>query len=291
MTNRSLTFFLIPVLALASALALVACDDAEPTPTQTATPTATHSPVPTATATHSPVPTATPTQTATPTPVPTATLTATPTQTATPTPVPTATPTATPIPNSQGDSRCSAGMVRREGDYCTVSIPGVSVGSDRFEIRKGSGCYGSICSATGLRLNDFVATKNPDGSWTIERVPMTTPRPGATPIPIPSPTPTGPAVEGAVHECRGERASRFGMINYEVTGEIHANRDIEDVQVGYGENSFTELLSGWLYTQFPGTSVTLGSMSEGESRFFELSFSHPFELKECAIHVVWRQPR
>ena len=156
-------------------------------------------------------------------------------------------PTATPIPNSQGDSHCSAGMVRREGDHCTVSIPGVNVGTDRFEIREGSGCYGNICSATGLRLNDFIATKNPDGSWTIERVPATTTRPSATPtlmaISTPTPTPVGPAVEVANLECSGERIS-LGNISYEVTGEIHANRDLEDVQVGFGETASQKLGSG-----------------------------------------------
>ena len=219
---------------------------------------------------------------------------------------PTSEPTATSIPSSQAGSQCSAGMEMREGDHCTVSIPRVSVGTDRFEIRGGSGCYGNVCGGTGLRLNDFVATKNPDGSWTIESVPITTPRPGATPVltamstpqssptptttplPTPSPTPVGPAVEVSNLECGGERIS-FGSISYEVTGEIQANQDIEDVQIGFGEDSFREMGWGnWVYFGHPGTSVTLGSMSAGESRLFELSFSHPFELRECGIHVVWK---
>ena len=114
-----------------------------------------------------------------------------------PIPVPTATSsatsTATPIPSSRGDSHCSAGMVMREGDSCTVSIPRVSVGTDRFEIREGSGCYGNICGGTGLRLNDFIATKNPDGSWTIERVPATTTE-SPTAVPSGAATPTAPDI-------------------------------------------------------------------------------------------------
>ena len=306
--------------------------------------------------------------------------------TTTPEPTETPEPTATPTPDSQGDSRCSAGIVMREGDYCTVSIPGVNVGTDRFEIRDGSGCYGNICSGTGMRLNDFIASKNSDGSWTIERVPGTMPRPTATPVPTapptpqptptptstpvptatptpqptptptstpvptatptpqptptptstpvptatptpqptptptstpvptatptpqPSPTPTstpvptatptpaGPAVEVNNLECGGERSS-FANYSYEVTGEVYANRDIENVQVGFGEDSFIEFGSGsgnWIY--FGGAysgnpSVNLGSMSAGESKSFELSFGYPFEIRECGIHVVWTQRR
>src|SRR5437773_2017974 len=62
-----------------------------PSPTPSASPTATHTPTPTPTATHTP----TPTPTATHTPTPTATATFTPTATATHTPTPTATATAT----------------------------------------------------------------------------------------------------------------------------------------------------------------------------------------------------
>ncbi|PYI78996.1 MAG: hypothetical protein DMF05_11025 [Verrucomicrobia bacterium] len=75
---------------------------ASPTPTATATPTATRTP--TATATATPTATRTPTATATATATPTttrtpiATPTATPTATRTPTATPTATPRATPTP-------------------------------------------------------------------------------------------------------------------------------------------------------------------------------------------------
>ena len=120
---------------------------------------------------------------------------------ATPTPRPTARPEpmATPTPDSQGDGRCSAGIVMPEGDYCTVSIPGMNVGTDRFEIRDGSGCYGNICSGNRIHLNDFIASKNSDGSWTVERVPGTIPtaqpRPTATPTPEPTATLPDPTKE------------------------------------------------------------------------------------------------
>jgi hypothetical protein len=67
-----------------------------PTPTPTASPSATHTPTATPTATHTP--TATPTATHTPTATPTATHTPTATATATATHTPTSTPTATATP-------------------------------------------------------------------------------------------------------------------------------------------------------------------------------------------------
>ena len=75
---------------------------ATPTPTLSATPTATRTPTPTrtatptATVTPTPTETATPTETVTPTPTETATPTATPTETVTPTPTETPTPSPTP---------------------------------------------------------------------------------------------------------------------------------------------------------------------------------------------------
>ena len=237
---------------------------------------------------------------------------------ATPSPEPAATPgqTAVPTPGSQGDGRCSAGMIMREGDYCTVSIPGVNFGSDRFEIRDGSGCYGNVCSGGGVRLNDFIASRNSDGSWTIERVPgdtpepaatrvpmatptatpVSTPEPTATPAPTATPTPMGPAVEVSDIECGGEQIT-LTAYRYWVTGEVHANQDIYNVQVGFGENSFIETGIGttrrWTYSYrliYSGDpTANLGSMSAGESKLFELSFGHVSEIRACRLHVVWDQ--
>ena len=77
--------------------ALVACGEAEPTPT--ATPAPTDAP----TATSLPAPTLTPEPTATATPTPMATPTPAPTATAEPTPTPTPEPTATPEPDTSLD--------------------------------------------------------------------------------------------------------------------------------------------------------------------------------------------
>ena len=106
----------------------------------------------------------------------------------------------------------------------------------------------------------------------------------------------GPAVEVNTLECGGEPLP-FADHRYEVTGEVYANRDIENVQVGFGEDGFIELGSGsgnWTYFAGPysgNPSVNLGSMSAGESKSFELSFGHLSEIRECSIHVVWNQRR
>ena len=63
-------------------------------------------------------------------------------------------------------------MELNTGDYCTVDIPGLSAGTDRFEIRAdGFGCYGGLCAGTGQNLNGFKASKNADGSWNIDSLP------------------------------------------------------------------------------------------------------------------------
>ena len=47
-------------------------------------------------------------------------------------------------------------------------------------------------------------------------------------------------------ECGGDQHSILSY-SYEVTGEDYANRDIEDVQVGFGEDSCRELSGQWIY--------------------------------------------
>lgn len=61
-------------------------------------------------------------------------------------------------------------MTLQSGDYCTISIPGISVGTDRFEIRGASGCYGGICSGASVNLNGFRASRS-GATWTIDAVP------------------------------------------------------------------------------------------------------------------------
>ena len=196
----------IGLLAVATALLailLVGCTD-EPTVQliRTATPTSVPPPTSTAVPTQAsePMPESTTAPTGPSRPTPTPESTAMPTTTRRPAATPTS--TAAPTLDSPGDRRCRAEMVMREGDYCTVSIPRVNVGTERFEIRDGRGCYGNLCGGTGLTLNDFIAHKNSDESWTIERVPgitpsdtvsataTATPAPAATQVPATAPTAT-----------------------------------------------------------------------------------------------------
>ncbi len=68
---------------------------------------------------------------------------------------------------------CRVGQELGPGDYCTVDIPGVDVGTNRFEVRSdGLGCYGSICSGRSLNLGGFRASRTGGTSrWRIDAVP------------------------------------------------------------------------------------------------------------------------
>jgi len=102
---------------------------AAPTPTPTATPTATPSPTPTATptATASPTPSATPTPTTSPSPTPTATPTATPTPTIAPTPTPTPTPTPRPPVVSLNAAPTAVAKTGTASFTASVTIPNPAV--------------------------------------------------------------------------------------------------------------------------------------------------------------------
>ena len=82
-------------------------------------------------------------------------------------------------PSATASDACTVGMTLREGDYCTVNLPRVDLGTSRFEIRNGSGCFGNICSANSVTISDFSASKNADGSWTVNSVPTTQSTPAA----------------------------------------------------------------------------------------------------------------
>ena len=73
---------------------------------------------------------------------------------------------------AQSDA-CRVGQELDPGDYCTVDIPGVSLGSNRFEVRSdGRGCYGSICAGQSLNLNGFRASRIAGTSrWRIDAIP------------------------------------------------------------------------------------------------------------------------
>ena len=75
-------------------------------------------------------------------------------------------------PLTTGDA-CSVGQELSSGQSCTVDIPNVNVGSNRFEVRSdGSGCYGNICAGTSVNLNGFQASKIAGTSrWRIDALP------------------------------------------------------------------------------------------------------------------------
>ena len=67
--------------------------------------------------------------------------------------------------------------------------------------------------------------------------PEATATPTATPRPTATPTPAGPVVELNDIECTVTQEHIGGShftCEYEVTGEVYANRDMENVQVGFG---------------------------------------------------------
>ena len=71
-----------------------------------------------------------------------------------------------------GGDACTVGQLLHPGDFCTVDIPGINVGSNRFEVRSdGRGCYGNICSDTRLNLNRFQASRQSGNTWRIDAVP------------------------------------------------------------------------------------------------------------------------
>ena len=73
---------------------------------------------------------------------------------------------------AQSDA-CHVGRELSPGDYCTVDIPNISVGTNRFEVRSdGRGCYGGICSRNAMNLNGFEASRIAGTSrWRIDALP------------------------------------------------------------------------------------------------------------------------
>ena len=114
---------------------------------------------------------------------------------------------------------CRAEVSLDVGEFCSVVIPGNQAGTDLFEVRSDSACYGDICAGETINLNGFIAYSNLGGRWlitsvpdgtsggsgsdpeptptqtatqtpTATSVPMATPVPTPTPSPTPVPTPT-----------------------------------------------------------------------------------------------------
>ena len=66
--------------------------------------------------------------------------------------------------------RCVVGLTLKSGESCSYVGGGNNF---TFNVREdGFGCIGDThCVGKGIYLNEFVATKNPDGSWTIKSLP------------------------------------------------------------------------------------------------------------------------
>ena len=75
--------------------------------------------------------------------------------------------------DADASDACRVGQELSPGDYCTVDIPNISVGTNRFEVRSdGLGCYGSICAGRSINLNGFEASRISGTSrWRIDAVP------------------------------------------------------------------------------------------------------------------------
>ena len=82
--------------------------------------------------------------------------------------------------DADASDACRVGQELSPGGYCTVDIPNISVGTNRFEVRSdGRGCYGSICAGRSINLNGFEASRVSGTSrWRIDAVPGGGPRIG-----------------------------------------------------------------------------------------------------------------
>lgn len=215
------------------------------TPTSTATPTATDTYTPTATATDTstPTPTATITPTATATDTPTATPTATDTPTATPTDTPTATPTATPTETitcnyytfmaNQGFSATAQwtdcdGIPHTQfmniGDtltVCALSSPAPS----GLPVYSGGPC---VATATPTYTPGPTATPTPTDTYT----------PGATSTPTSTATTTPTATNSAAGTCYRTQITEFNRNTYVADG-IYVRWN--DPYTGYQQQLLSDL--------------------------------------------------
>ena len=134
---------------------------------------------------------------------------------------------------AQSDA-CRVGQELNPGDYCTVDIPGLNVGTNRFVVTSdGRGCYGGICAGGGLNLNGFEASRISGTSrWRIDAVPGggTTNRPPRATGSVPAQTLTVGGGSTSVNVARyftdadGDRltytarSSRTGVVRASVSG-------------------------------------------------------------------------
>ena len=67
---------------------------------------------------------------------------------------------------------CRVGLVLRIGESCSVEIPNISGGDNRFHVTSdGRGCYGIICAGDAMNLSGFRASRQSDSAWRIDALP------------------------------------------------------------------------------------------------------------------------
>ena len=67
---------------------------------------------------------------------------------------------------------CRVGLVLHIGESCSVEIPNISGGDNRFHVTSdGRGCYGIICAGDAMNLSGFRASRQSDGTWRIDALP------------------------------------------------------------------------------------------------------------------------
>ena len=134
---------------------------------------------------------------------------------------------------AQSDA-CRVGQELDPGDYCTVDIPGINVGTNRFVVTSdGRGCYGGICAGRSLNLSGFEAGRIAGTSrWRINAVPGggSTNRPPRASGSVPAQTLTVGGAATSVDVARyftdpdGDRltytarSSRTGVVRASVSG-------------------------------------------------------------------------
>ena len=100
---------------------------------------------------------------------------------------------------------------------------------------------------------------------------------------------TDEEVTASVDEC--SRSEAFGRYTYLFSGEVHANRDITYVYVGYSAGYFEPgALNSLRYVGPFGAYTYLGSVSAGESESYSFLWTESTLRTSCDVRVVWRYP-
>ena len=77
---------------------------------------------------------------------------------------------AIPDQTVNNEVRCVVGLTLKSGESCSYVGGGSSFTFNVLE--DGFGCIDdALCAGKSLQINRFSASKNPDGSWTINRLP------------------------------------------------------------------------------------------------------------------------